>query len=171
MSARYLGGLGVGEAIPALPLALAQVSSLLAPQAAKVADIDARLALPFAVPNPVALAEALAAQLSNLASILSQLPALDAQARVSLVADLGAVQALVTPAADLVARLSGVLSTGGLHVWSLDARAAQIGVDLTSVTASGLPSGGGPNARARALVIATENPAAWAALGVAVRTG
>lgn len=171
MSATYLGGKSVGEAIPALSLALAQVASLLAPQSARAADVSARLASPFVPPDPLPLATALASQLTNLATILSQLPAADAQARISLAGDLAALQALIAPAEALVARISGAVSAGGLHLYALDGIAGQLGAELATVTGGGLPGGAGPSAQAKALVIATELPTAWAALSSVLRTG
>ena len=50
------------------------------------------------------------------------------------------------------------------------ATAAQLGAGLSSQTSGGLPGGGGAAARAKALVIATESPAAWAALSGVLRT-
>ncbi len=170
MTTTYLGGKSVGEVVPSLPLALSQVSSLLAPQSAKASDIAGRLALPFTPPDPLPLLTALENQIASLASTLAQLPTLDASARISLAADLLSLQSLIGPAQDLVATLGGALSTGGIHAYAVEARTGQIGVELTGALVAGVPGGGGPNATAKALVLVTESPTAWAALSGVLRT-
>ena len=164
MSSRYIGGYSVGGVVPAIPLALGALTSMLAPQLAASADITARLALPFVPPNPAVLASALASQLANLASILSTMPTADATARINLAAELVGIAALIAPAQEIIASLTAAASTGGLHVYTLSNKTGALGADLSIATAGGLPGGGGPLATSNALVVVTELPSAWAAL-------
>lgn len=171
MTAKYIGGVSIGEALPVVPITLAQMQSLMAPQLAKRGDMAARLGMPFVPPNPAIMLAALQAQLASLASTLAQLPGLDAKARASIGVELGLVDALLAPAKALIANVGGAVSTGGFHLYALDGKAGSIGSDLAAATSGGFPLGGGATAPAKALVIATESPTAWKALGTFVRTG
>lgn len=167
----YLGGKSVAEAVPLAPLASAQLAAVIASQAARESALDAQIAAPFVPPDPTALAAALASAVSGLSAALAALPDAVVDGKIAAAAQLAALRLALTPARALVAQLGALASAGGVHLYAYEGPASALGSAVGGETSSGLPGGGGPTATARALVLVTESPAAWAALSTVLRTG
>lgn len=171
MSVTYLGSksigqvcIGVAVAVPALS---ASLSELLARIANLQGQITANLALLASPPDPLALAAAIEAAamaaVSQIASIIASIPAPLISANVSLGLDVAALLSLADLLRTLVADLSGALSAGGIHAWSVDSTAGAVGGELAAALSGGVP-GAISGARVQGLLILTDSPAAFASL-------
>lgn len=167
MAVTYLGGLTVGECVPAG----------VTMQAALLADLQAQLEIQVQLvaqlqlnPGSFTIAASLEFALALVASIQAQialgieLPSISIQldAAFSLIA---ALQIQI----DLLLQLQIAFGTAGVHAFAFDGAASQLGTEITGATAGGLP-GGAPTDHVNALVLATSVPGAWAALGKILKT-
>lgn len=168
---RYLGGKSIAGAFPFVASAAAQLVSLVAPHASRVAALEAQLAAPFVPPNPAMMLASLQSAIAGLSSALFALPAQVAKGKLQAASDLASLLGVVTATKALASQLQGIASTGGLHAWAYEGPASGLGSALAAETSSGIPGGAGPGGQLKALVIVTDSPTAWAALGGIASTG
>jgi hypothetical protein len=155
MSTVYLGGITVGECVPAFGAAIA----LMLP------DLQAKLAaLASFSPTPVSFSAQLAVAESVVAGIQASLAvgisppsiALQIAVVVALIAELEATLGIV-------AGYTNALGAAGVHLYRYDGAANALGGDFSTALSGGFP-GGAPTDFTNALLIATTVPAAWAAI-------
>lgn len=159
MSVESLGVLSVGAINASASLAIAQVGALQIGASAKLAELQASLAAALTPPtplDPITALQGLATFLVGynpafvLQALAEQIPSLSADV---------AQQALTVEAAiNLVAEISAPLKVGGLSVYKFTGAASALGSEV------GAEVSGGLSGDVQALVIVTENPAAFAAL-------
>jgi hypothetical protein len=167
----YLGGQSVRTFAPAIGRAMVVVDALVAPVIGRAADLRAQLSSSApTLPDPTLLAASLAGALAAIPAMLAAAAKGQVAQRISLAADLASAESLAAPATSLAASMGAVLSTGGLQLYAYQGSAASMGAELASAIGAGLPGGGGAKANVYALVVVTESPAAFAALGEVVRT-
>ena len=171
MSLQYLGGASVGGAMPALAAAIAQLNLAIGLIALEKAKLNAQLSLLLQVhlPDIASLTAAATLALPSLAVSLPTLPSAAVTVNGDLIAQIGLIDAQI---AGISAALgfAAALTAPGLHLYGYDGAVSGLGPALSSTLGAGLPGGSGPGARGNALVVATESPAAWTALGAVVKT-
>lgn len=156
--------IGIAIAVPALGAAL---TDLLSRIAGLQGQITKNLSLIATPPNPADLAASLAAAaasvVTKIADIVAAIPGPLVQANLQLGADVAALTALKTTIETAVTTLTGAISAGGIHVYSIDAVAASLGGEIATAVGGGLP-GGLPNERVQGVMYLTRSPAALSAL-------
>jgi hypothetical protein len=170
MSATYLGGKSIGGAVPVLATAQASLSAEftsklgeLQARAAAVVQISAGL-----VVTPISIQASITALTAALAGLQAALTNPAAAANVTVIADLAAEIALLI--ADVSASLAAsfalgeLCSTSGLHMYLLEGGIGQMGNDLQSELASGMPGGSGPAQEGVAIVLLAGSDVSIAAL-------
>jgi hypothetical protein len=167
----YLGSKTVGEALPLLLEASAQLSAsigLMLPQiAAQVAGILAiQVGVSLTPPSiglTLSMAESLVVNLK--AAIEVGVPGLDfqiaavAQLLVSLSATLASLAATLSFGLNLSLLLGGV----GVFAYAYEGTADSLGPSITEATGTGLPGGSGGDP-CQAILLVTQTPATWTAL-------
>lgn len=159
MTIDYVGSLTIGGCMP----------GAVAMSVASQADIEARLAalLSFA-PAPISFEAQLVVAVQTLAGVQAamlaaltlgfQPPSIDLQIALIL-----AQIAELTASLSIIATFGGWMATAGVHLYTFDGTAENLGNELAAETEFGLP-GGGPTDHVNALILATSSGAAWAAM-------
>lgn len=170
--------LGVSLTMPQLTLRLGELNALYAELTAKIASIQAQLDIiaNVTIPTPVSLTAGLNAALSAVAQIAVQFPSATVNIGASLQADIDAtivlaasIQVKIDILVALIADLNLSLGGSGISAYSYSGRADQMGPELASVLAGGLPGGGGPAQSIQGLVLACAAPSEWTKLGFVLR--
>jgi len=186
-STTYLGALTVGQvsitasaALAVLLQHLSRLQAILGRANGVVAGYQTALAtcLDITLLPPVAeIAASLQAAVASAATIQGQLPLLQADGIVSLVADIGGIMAQIGVIASLSAEISGfaaevnaLVSTTGIDLWAYAGAQRSLGQAIADATDTGLP-GGGPSDVIHAAVLATDIPSSWAAMSTVLLTG
>jgi hypothetical protein len=86
-------------------------------------------------------------------------------AQLDIQADIDLIDLKIDLILDLVAELDAQLSVDGLHVWTYEGPAAELGTNLAAELVDGLPGSGAPNHAIYGVAIACASPTAWAAFG------
>lgn len=159
MTVQSLGVQSVGSVNAGASLALAQLAGLQVGATVKLGELQARLAAALTPPTPLDPTTALQAIGSfaigyNPALILQEVAAQIP----TLTAEVGAQAAVVAAVALVIDQLTRPLQAGGIHVFKYDGAAAQLGAELGAEVAGDL------SGNVQALVLVTDNPAAFAAL-------
>lgn len=169
MGVTYLGGLTVGECVPAAVTMQAALLADLQAQLAAQAELVLQLNLN---PGSFTIAAALETALGLVASIQAQialgieLPSIQVQLDAAV-----AFSAALQISIDLLLALQVAFGTAGVHAFSVDGAVNTLGGQLSGAFAGGFPGpGNAPTDYANALVLATSVPAAWAALGQILKT-
>lgn len=172
MSITVLGSYSVGQAIPVAPLSLAQLAALLTPTIAQKAQLVGTQGISPTLPNPTALAAALAAA-ANPAAIAASLAAMPgnlAAVQAGLGAQIASLASLIAAAQALVSQLTSASAAGGVAAYAYQGQAGSFGLSLGSALGAGIAGGTGPAATVNALVLATESGATWTALSTLLKT-
>jgi len=169
MPLTYLGGQSVGSLNVGAVAAVGQLSPLIAAQLSVKAGLTAQVGMSIHTPDPAALLAALNQAISQITALLTAFPSASLSVSGGIAAQLSAISAMLTPAIALQTAFSGVFGLGGIHAWAYAGSAAGMGTSISTATATGLPGGAGPAAPVQALLVATELPSAWAALGTTLR--
>jgi hypothetical protein len=161
-----IGTLTVGAAVPSIPLAIAEISALLAPLLADQTKLAAAIANPIILPDVAGYIAALNAAIANAVNALTNLPTATLQLKADLNVQFGILAALVAAANLLISSLSAAVSAGGVSVYAFDGANTMIGSELQAAVSGdfSIP------AHANALVLFTADPATWSSLGVLLKT-
>jgi hypothetical protein len=162
-----LGSLTLATAIPAIPLAIAQLSALIAPLLSDQTKLVAAIANPLTIPDLSSYIDALNAAIANALAALAALPALTVTLKADLNVQLSILGAIVVAAQALLTTLTGVVSTGGISGYIFDGHVGAIGSELQAAIDIDFPV---PSASAKALVLLTAAPATWTAMGTVLKT-
>lgn len=163
-----LGALSLGAAIPAVPLAIAQLTACLAPLLADESKLAAAIANPLTLPNVADYIAALEAAIANAAAALTNIPSLTITLKASLSVQIGVLAGLIAAAQALLSSLSGAVSAGGFYGYAYSGSASSIGAELQAALATDIPPA--TPGTMRALVLATMDAGAWASAGVLLKT-
>lgn len=171
MTLLYVGELTIGEALPgAAAAAAAGISGI----NGALPDIQARLtALAAFSPAPINFATQLTLAQSIVTSIqagiTAGLPVPDISAQIAaisaLIAELLATVTVINGQLDIVLTFQGLLAAAGVHVYAYSGRADQLGPELDTELAGGVPGGGGGSEACNALALITTVGATWDAMG------
>lgn len=159
MSATYLGGMTVGGACAGAEAGIALAAT----------DLQAKISALLAFnPQPVSLTAQLELAQAALASINAAiaigLPMPDISAQIAIVlAQLGILQSQLAA----LAALQAAFAVGGLHVYAAHSDAINLAADFGTL----IPADGHLVGATDALLIATNRPEAWVALGAILSTG
>ncbi len=175
MTVSYLGSLTVGAAAPGgLALAAAGTAGI----NGALPDIQARIAaLASFAPTPpniaadIALAQKIIESLQAALTLGITPPNISAQIEIvaAQLLALKAAVAAIDAQLSIIANLSNVLSTAGLHAYAYSGQANQLGTQFTTELAGGFP-GGTPTDPTNALVLATTLSGTWAAMAQFFKT-
>lgn len=179
MAVTYLGSKTVGAVCISIGLALPALAPALSDIVSRVsglqAQITANLATIVTPPDPAALLASLATSYAELASriadVVTSVPVAALEANVSLAADVALLSATKDLLASVVSTLEGAASSGGLHAYRVDSTPGSLGAELAALISSGLPGGSGSGAACKGVVLLTESPSTFAALGTVLLTG
>lgn len=169
MSVDYLGSLSIGDAVPAgLAASVAGVAGINLALPDIQARIDSLLAFsPGAVDFAAQLALANQIVLGIQAAISGGLtpPSIAVQIAqiAALIAELLATVTAINVQLGIVVDFQALLGAAGVHGYAFDGDTDQLGPELTTELAGGVP-GGGPTDHANAVVLVTTVPATWAAM-------
>lgn len=174
MAVTHLGSKTVGAvnpgvqtlALPALLQYLADLASRLAmlgDQLSAYADASVSFTNPLDV--LAALEETIALLAAQIADIATGILPTIGTASADCNAQLGGLKLQLDALDTLVKQLEAAASTGGVHAFSVDSTPGNVGAELGSLIGGGMPDGGPPTARIRGVLLLTEAPAAYAALG------
>jgi hypothetical protein len=167
MSVASLGALTLATAVPAVPLAIAQLTACLAPLLSDQTKLTAAIANPLTLPNVTDYINALNAAIANALATLAAIPGLTVTLKADLNVQLGVLSALIIAANALLTTLSGVVSTGGIAGYAFDGTVGNLGPELQAAIAADFPV---PSASAKALVLMTASPATWTAMSTLLKT-
>ncbi len=175
LGSKTVGAINIGVAALSLPALLQYLAELQAQQAELLARLNLYVQVSATFTDPTALIAqlqaAIAALMSQIAAILAGvLPSLPT-ATASVNVEIGALLPKLLPLNALITSINAAISAGGIHAWSIDTTAAQLGGEVSAGVAGGLPGGGLPGARVRGVLFLTESAAAHAALGTLLLTG
>lgn len=170
MSAILIGNLSVGAVSPTLAgintVAIAEL------QASLNAALDAEASLNLQIADPsLLIAGALSFNVSGQALLALQ-ALTPAQLLASLQASLSlnlALQASLNASLSLQLALLANLSVGGVFAYAIDSTVGTTGGDISAALSSGLPDGSGPTVPVQGLLLLTDSPASFAALGATLR--
>jgi hypothetical protein len=174
LGSKSVGAINIGVSTIALPQLSALLADLLSRIAALQGQVTANLALIATLPDPAAMAAAIAAAaaaaVSQIAAIITSIPAPLVSANVTLGVDLAGLQSLLVALQLAVDTLTAAVSAGGVHAFRVDSTAAAVAGELSALTSGGMPGGGLPGARVYGVVLLTESPAAFSALSTVLLT-
>lgn len=169
MAVTYLGGLTVGECVPAAVTMQAQLLADLQAQLAAQVSLVAQLNLnpgSFTIAGSLEFAVGLVASIQAQIALGIELPSIQVQLDAAF-----ALIATLQVSIDALLALQVAFGTAGVHAFAVDGAVNSIGGQLTSAFAGGFPGPGNqPTDYANALVLATSVPAAWAAMGRILKT-
>lgn len=176
MSATYLGGLSVGQAVPGMSVAIS--AGVAAGNVAMPNLMGQISALASYAPTPINLAASIAAAQAIVSALQAQLaavppipaPSLDVQIA-AIQGQLAGLQSLVSGINAQLSILHGLqspLSAAGLHAYALNGATNTLGAAVSTALSSGVP-GGAPTDAAQGILLLTTVPATFAALAQIVR--
>lgn len=162
---QYLGSATVGDWMPASVWMQVQLLvDLQSRRAAQLALVASLQLVPPTIAANLVFAEQLVATITAQIALGIQLPTLQLQLDAAF-----AVISALDIAIALLVQFQVAFGSAGVHGYTYSGPANQFGGELASTLSGGFP-GGQPSDQANALVLATTVPAAWAALGVLLRT-
>jgi hypothetical protein len=175
MTVTHLGSLTVGQAAPGgLALAAAGTAGI----GLALPDLQARLtALASFAPSPpsittdIALAQQIIASLQLALTVGIQPPSMDVQIAMvaALIATLSATIVSIDAQLSIIANLTNVLNTAGVHAYTFNGLANQLGPQMATELSGGFPGGSATDAT-NAVVLATTVAPAWAAMSAFFKT-
>jgi hypothetical protein len=166
----YIGGVSVGAAIPSL---LSAQVSLDAELSAKLGELQARAEAVIQIAagltvTPISIEASITALTAALAGLQAALTNPAASANFTVIADMTAEIALLIDEVEAglaaSASLGALCATAGLHMYLLEGDIGQMGNDLQSELAGGMPGGSGPAQEGVAIVLLAGSPVSIAAL-------
>ena len=170
MTAVLIGSLTVGDIVPgfrnANAIRLAAAQQDLAVALAAVASINVQVGDPASL-IASAVSFVASGQASAGLALVSPTDLLNALTA-NLSVNVGLTASLNSAIAGYLAIAAG-FSVGGIAAYAIDSTAGATGSDLSAVLTSGLPGGGGSGAHVQGVLLLTESPTAFVALGNAVR--
>lgn len=169
MTVTCLGSLSIGDALPGgVAVGAAGFDGINAALPDIQARLDALLAfapLPVDFTAQLALAQSMVASVQ--ASITLGLPAPSMAAQIAIVAalivDITASIVSINAQLGIVADFQTTLGTTGIHGYHYSGQTDDLGSEMATELASGVP-GGAPTDAANALILVTTIPATWAAM-------
>lgn len=170
MSLSYLGEFTIGGALPGAAVAAvagaAGINAALPDILARLTALQAFAPLPVSFTAQLALAQQLVVGIGQSIALGIPEPSILAQiaAVTALVAELIAAVASVNAQLSIVTDFQALLLAAGVHAYAYAGDANQLGADLTTALAAGLPGGTGPTQLVHAFVMATSVSATWDAL-------
>jgi hypothetical protein len=170
----YLGSKSVGDC---MPLAVQAQASLDAQLASGLPDVEAKLSGLVAVSaaltiGPPELSATITAALDNVAQLQASLSVggpsvtLQVTAIADMIAEIGLEVAALQAKVAASAAIAATFGAGGIHAYLYTGPADQMGSEMQTALAGGIP-GGSPGAEATALVFAATSAPAKAAMSTA----
>lgn len=169
MTVTYIGSLTIGDSLPG---GVAVAAAGYAGINAALPDIQARLAaLASFSPAPVDFTAQLALALQMVASVQSSIalgltpPSIAVQIAIilALIVELEATVLSISAQLGIVVAFQVSMGTAGIHAYAYDGQVQNLGSEMTTQLAAGVPSGS-PTDLCNSLILITTIPATWAVM-------
>lgn len=169
MTVQYVGNLSIGGAVPGAAAAAvagaAGINAALPDILARIAALQAFAPLNVSFAAQLALAQQMVASVQAAITAGISAPSLAVQiAQVAaLIAELLAAATAINAQLTIITDFQALLGTAGVHAYAYAGQVQNLGGEMSTELAAGVP-GGAPTDASNALVLITTVPATWAAM-------